>query len=176
MKILCLPRGQSWLPQLVSRLTSYTAKFDEPPPPECKVPRDGGLGVGRPSSQVIPPKSCSGGAWGLHLTPLRPGSKTPCPAGKAGNKWPFSAPGRTLEGKKVQQTPRPISLTTTNKSFFFPLLLLFFSIYLKLFYPLSYFLHVLYIPITLDKNCSKTVEYAPKGVDYISVTVNRDLG
>ena len=45
MKILCLPRGQSWLPQLVSRLTSYTAKFDEPPPPECKVPRDGGLGV-----------------------------------------------------------------------------------------------------------------------------------
>ena len=102
--------------------------------------------------------------------------QTPCPAGKVGNKWPFSAPGRTLEGKKVQQTPRPISLTTTNKSFFFPLLLLFFRIYLKLFYPLSYFLHVLYIPITLDKNCSKTVEYAPKGVDYISVTVNRDLG
>ena len=61
-------------------------------------------------------------------------------------------------------------------SFFFPLLLLFFRICLKLFYPLSYFLHVLYIPITLDKNCSKTVEYAPKGVDYIRVTVNRDLG
>lgn len=61
--------------------------------------------------------------WGLHLTPsaLEPGADRP--RGAVGNKWPLSAPGRTLKGKKVQQTPRPISLTTTNKSSFFLLLL-----------------------------------------------------